>query len=401
MKQTISRKCLFAGFLITVSGLVLPVQAEVKLAGIFGDNMVLQREMPINVWGTADVGEKVTVKLSEKVASATADEVGNWKVVLPALKAGKSMQLIVTGKNTITLSNIVMGEVWLCTGPNDMENGLKNTKNGQQEIASANIPDIRLFRVSKNSYVLPVGDLLPPAGDRGIWMPCSPTTVPNFSAIAYYFGRDLHQKLSVPVGLIMDTVAGDGVIESFTPSAALQKASVSKSIDQGASAQVQHYRRTIEELEAFMPVARKALVEGKPLSAFPILRDPVGFQAHQPFGMYNGMIHPLAPFAIRGALWSAGGACRHDRAGELKKMDLLISGWRTTWGAESTAGSEPAFSFYYIQTPCAQCDAKSQTAGKGADDASLVTMEPGSESNYSLKAHRLSQRALDKTYGQK
>src|SRR5205809_2244344 len=176
-------------------------RADVKLAGLFSDNMVLQRRMRAPVWGWADEGEKVTVTFRGASVSATAKG-GKWIVKLPGQNAGGPDSLIVEGKNKIELKNVLVGEVWICSGQSNMEFPLSRSFESENDIARSANPQIHLFTVPKLKANEPVDNV------KAGWQECNPDTVRNFSAVAYYFGRDLQKSRGVPVGLIHTSWGG-------------------------------------------------------------------------------------------------------------------------------------------------------------------------------------------------
>ncbi len=184
--------------------------AQVKLSPIFSNNMVLQQGMEIPVWGWASPGEKVTVTLENGKATAKANKEGKWTLKLPLMNYGGPFTMTIKGKNLQTLDNILIGEVWVCSGQSNMEFGMLGVKNSEAEIAAANFPDIRLFTVKRRISGTQQEQLV-----EGEWSKCSPTTIPRFSAVAYFFGRELNQKLKVPIGLI-NTSWGGTVAETWT-----------------------------------------------------------------------------------------------------------------------------------------------------------------------------------------
>lgn len=251
--------------------------ADVKLPAVLDSHMVLQREMPLPVWGWADVGEAVTVTIGGSSAKATADEKGNWRVTLPAMKAdGKAHTLIVKGNNTISLEDILIGDVWVGSGQSNMEWQLANTHGAKEAIAAANHANVRLFHVPKVQKPEPAKDVV------AKWKTCTPENVPTFSAVLYYFGAKLNEEVDVPIGLINSSWGGSP-IEPWT-------------IADGNSG-----------------------------------------------GMYNGMIAPLQPFAIRGSIWYQGetNVIRKNGLAYYDKMKDLISGWRDSWGQD--------LAFYFVQ----------------------------------------------------
>ncbi len=188
--------------------------ADVRLPHIFGDHMVLQQGRPIPVWGWAEAGEKVTVTIEGNTASVAADAEGRWMVKLPALKAGGPCELTVKGNNTITCTDVLIGEVWICSGQSNMEWPVSQTNNAEQEIANADLPQIRHFDVANTTAFTRQRDC------NGAWSVCSPQTVPGYTAVGFYFGRYLHKQLNVPIGLV-NTSWGGTVAEAWTRAEAL------------------------------------------------------------------------------------------------------------------------------------------------------------------------------------
>ena len=199
---------------------VITASADVKLPAIISDNMVLQQGRQVAIWGTADAGEQVTVTLGEQKQTATADGNGFWKVELEPLKKGGPFEMTVAGKNTIIVHNILVGEVWVCSGQSNMEFAVWNHNvfggviNEEKEVAAANYPLIRLFIVKKAVAGKPQTDV------QGQWVVTTPATVGTFSAVGYFFGRDLFQAMKFPVGLI-DSTWGGTEAEAWTSAAAI------------------------------------------------------------------------------------------------------------------------------------------------------------------------------------
>ena len=327
------------GAWLTVSAISLsPLEADVKLPAVFSDNMVLQRGMAIPIWGTADAGEKVTVTLGDQSASAVVDRAGRWMVKLKPLDAAGTVALQITGKNTITLKNVLVGEVWICSGQSNMEWRVRNSTDSENEIAAARYPKIRLFQVKKAVAAEPLSET------EGAWVECSPETIPDFTAVGYFFGRELHNTLDVPVGLIK-TAWGGTPAEAWTSNAMLKTdpdfrpildrwATILATADQIAQ---QHEKRVAQWQEA----AKKAKADGKPVPRRP--RSPVGpNHPHRASGLYNGMIAPLLPFAIKGAIWYQGES-NASRAYQYRKLfPAMIRDWRKNW-------AQGDFPFLFVQ----------------------------------------------------
>lgn len=177
--------------------------AQIQPAPIFGDNMVLQQGMEIPVWGSATPGEKITVMLDQTTVTTQAGRDGKWRVKLPARKYGGPFRLTLKGKNVHTIENVMIGEVWVCSGQSNMEFPLIRSKNGVAEVAASDHPEIRLFTVNKQISQTPRDQM-----EAGPWQVCSPTSAAQFSAVAYFFGRTLSAKFKVPIGLIQSAWGG-------------------------------------------------------------------------------------------------------------------------------------------------------------------------------------------------
>lgn len=206
-------------FLLTLTASILMIvncYGQLRVAKIFSDNMVLQATMPVPIWGQATPNTKVEVFLNEICVTGVSDNEGNWKVVLPPKSAGSTATILVnSNKEEITFSNVIYGDVWLCGGQSNMEWYVEGADRAEEEIMNANFSDIRLFDVPRKLESTPAKDL--PSGE---WEICSPSTIPQFSAVGYYFGRELHQNLDIPIGLLGDNFGGT-VVEAWTSADAL------------------------------------------------------------------------------------------------------------------------------------------------------------------------------------
>ncbi|MCA9735209.1 MAG: sialate O-acetylesterase [Deferribacteres bacterium] len=200
-----ANKCKVSLFAVLV-GLTQPLYSEIKLPKIFADNMVLQRDIPVKIWGWAESGEEVSIAIQDQVLSAIADESGKWHVTLAPMPAGGPFQITISGENTIQLQNILFGDVWVCSGQSNMYFRTAAAKNAYIDINNANYEKIRVFQIDKAANYLPKDDL-----DSGEWLECSPETVRRFSAVAYFFGREIHKDLDVPIGLIHASWGGSKI----------------------------------------------------------------------------------------------------------------------------------------------------------------------------------------------
>ncbi len=328
-------------FLLITPAAVFPV---VKLPRIFGDHMVLQQAKPVSIWGWAGRNEPVTVLLAgqEKKVRATAD--GKWQVVFDPLSAGDSaLEMTVRGEKGpgIVLKDILVGEVWVCSGQSNMEWALEGAASPTPEILRADYPHIRLFLVPKHTADRPKDDV------DAKWSPCTPESARPFSAVAYYFGLALHQKLGVPIGLI-ESAWGGTDIEPWTPPAGFAAIPDVQPLLAKQEARYDEFRLRLErELpawEAWARETRKAIAAKAPIPPEP--ESPFPYNPYDnpqaPTTLYNGMIHPLIGFAIRGAIWYQGENNRNDGLFYEKKMAALIRGWREVWKLGD-------FPFYYVQ----------------------------------------------------
>lgn len=205
-------------FIFLQSVFLLSPAQSLRLPRIFSDHMVLQRDQPIVVWGWAAPNEKLTVSIAGNEVSVKADERGSWKATLKPLAAGGPHELVVAAKKAkVSFSDVLVGEVWICSGQSNMEWPLNQSNDAEQEIALAKYPQIRLFTVPKRVAFEPLADL-----EGGEWEACSPTSIPDFSAVGYFFGRKIHQTLNVPVGLI-DATWGGTIVETWTSLASVAK----------------------------------------------------------------------------------------------------------------------------------------------------------------------------------
>lgn len=316
----------------------MPTQAELALASIFGDHMVLQQGRDIAVWGTADAGAEVWVKIGGHEKRATTCEDGKWMVNIPRMQTGAAQELTVTsGDDSITLKDVLIGEVWIGSGQSNMQWSVAQSANPEAEIAAANHPEIRLFYVERTVATEPLDAV------KGSWQVCTPETISEFSAVLYYFGRELHQNLNIPVGLI-HTSWGGTPAEAWTSREALLAnpdlahivANWDKTVADYPAAKAA-YDMAIAEWQKAAEAAKAA---GQPEPKKP--GEPQGPQSSWlAGGLYNAMIAPLVPFTIRGAVWYQGES-NAGRAYQYRTLfPAMIQDWRDKWGYD--------FSFYFVQ----------------------------------------------------
>ncbi|MFO7826386.1 MAG: sialate O-acetylesterase [Cyclobacterium sp.] len=287
------------GMLIALCLWMFQVQAELKLPRVFADHMVLQRGQEIPVWGKADPRQRVIVTFQDKEYRVRADREGNWELRMGAFPKGGPYTLTVnTSKESLAYENVMMGDVWLLGGQSNMEWALKNTNNGEDSIKVADHPNIRLFEVGRNLSLEAIDDV-----PEAKWSVCSPETVENFSAIGYYFARRIQTDLDVPIGLL-DVNWGGTLSEAWTSAEALMT----------------H--------DDFKERVASNQTEGPEDFSDPEVRKPNLW----PTSLYFGMLEPVIPFAIKGALWYQGES-NAGRAYQYREIfPLLISDWRKQWG---------------------------------------------------------------------
>jgi sialate O-acetylesterase len=335
------------GAVLVLLVLAAAAAADVRLPGVFGDHMVLQRDAAVPVWGLADPAEKVTVTMGDQSKTAVADSAGKWSVRLDAMKAGGPFDLKVQGTGSaVQLSDVLVGEVWLCSGQSNMAMTVSGVRDKDAEIAAATFPKIRVCAVARKTAAEPQADA------KASWKVCSPKTVAGFSAAAYFFGRELHRKLDVPVGLI-DSSWGGTPIQAWTDLKAQESVPDLASIAEGYKRAVATYnpeaakKRYEKQLAAWKESTAKGDGEGKSKAA--AARKPQPPQEptqspNSPATLYNGMIAPLAPYAIRGAIWYQGesDAGRAERYG--LQLKTMITNWRGLW-------KQGDFAFLFVQLP--------------------------------------------------
>jgi sialate O-acetylesterase len=325
-------------------------RADVKPHALFSDGMVLQQGVKCPIWGTADPGEQVSVKIEAKKLLTTAgagsaieaDKDGKWKVSLNIIPdmIGGPYTLTIKGKNTITLKDVYVGEVWVCSGQSNMEWPLRLTQNAEETIKNAKNAKIRLFTVAHNTPDKPAHSF---KGDPK-WSECNPDTVKNFSAVAYYFGRDLQKARNVPVGLIHTSWGGTRA-EAWTSQPVLESHKEWKDEPASFAKAVADFPKALEkyktDLEKHKEAVKKAKEEGKKQPPAPKVPNKPRPQ-DAPAALYNGMIAPLIPYAIKGAIWYQGESNAGKAYAYRKLFPTMIQNWRDDW-------KQGDFPFLFVQ----------------------------------------------------
>jgi sialate O-acetylesterase len=322
----------------------VPAAETLRLGSIYGDHMVLQREMPAVIRGWAEPGATVEVTFAGQAAKAEACEKGCWKVALKPMKASATGRELVVrgGEQTLKLGDVLVGEVWICSGQSNMGWKLADSLNANDEIAAANYPEIRMFDVPKGIAKPTPQDTVP-----GEWKACQPGTVGRFSAVAYFFGRRLHKELNVPVGLIGTYFGGTRIEPWIPPSGFAAVPELSnyveklKQLDPTTPEGKEYLRSYVDQFKPWMDKAHAAIDKGaKWLPAKPRQLSHKDIDGATVF--YNGMVHALTPLAARGAIWYQGESNLGEGESYFHKMQALIAGWRNVFANDDLG-------FYFVQ----------------------------------------------------
>ncbi len=336
MHRKVTLSWLLALTLVLVTGQA--TFADVKPHALFSDGMVLQRDANLVVWGTADADEMVTVEFQGNAVKAAVKD-GRWEAPIGKYKAGGPFEMTIRGKNNIKLKDVYVGEVWVCSGQSNMVWPIRASAEPEIAKANAKYPKVRFFVVPNTTAKEPQKDV------KGTWKACSPETVVNFSAVAYYFGRDLHQKLDVPVGLIQ-TAWGGTRAEAWTSRPALEALPDYKEVfeqqakeDASFPERLKRYETAVQEHKK---AVEKARAEGKQPPPAPRRPPEPDKNPNAPSVLYNAMIAPLIPYTIKGVIWYQGesnaGRAYHYRT----LFPAMIKNWRTDW-------KQGDFPFLFVQ----------------------------------------------------
>jgi sialate O-acetylesterase len=331
------------------------VRAEVKMPAIFGDHMVLQSNGSVPVWGWAEAGEEILVTAGAAKAKATAGQDGKWQVKLPNMAASaRPMDLVVTGKtNTLTFHDVLVGDVWLCSGQSNMEFVTGRASNAAEALPKANHPEIRFFLVA-NHYA----PFQPQTDCKGTWEVCTPETAKKFSAVGYFFAEQITASQNIPIGMIGSYVPGTAAqtwisVEPLLADPAMEKKyapgyqRLSENFDAMKAAHDQWQKEFGDDykkaLSVYYGLRSKARSEGQPEPAPPKPAAPEPFFPKPPSFFFNGMISPIIPYALKGVVWYQG----ESNAGDdlyRKLFPALIADWRSRWG-------QGDFPFLFVQLP--------------------------------------------------
>jgi len=326
------------GITVLVLFATISASANVTLPTLLADHMVVQRGLPVHVWGTAAPNESITVNFRGETKSGTADDLGRWSISLSPGEAGGPFQLSIIATNTITLDDVLVGDVWVASGQSNMEFPMTGLNKAQEEIVAAQFPKIRLFHVKHRTADYPLENV-----EAKEWTACTPETVADSSAVAYFFARNLQQKLGVPIGVI-ESFLGGTPAESWTSLHALSADASLMPVFAARAKQLAtestNELRQQQQDRAFQQAVVQAQAAGTPIPTRAWRPD----FAWAPGALYNGMIAPLTPFAIRGVIWYQGESnSGPDRAPLYARLfQTMIRDWRNSWG-------EGDFPFLFVQ----------------------------------------------------
>jgi sialate O-acetylesterase len=385
----------------------IPAAAEIRLPHVISDHAVLQRDQPVRIWGWAGYGEHISVTLHDQKVDTVADQNGKWEAWLRPERAGGPYVLHITGDATaapIERTDILMGDVWLASGQSNMEMPLKGfatapIKDSEKEIAAANYPKIRLLVQTKRTAAAPIGDT------DNVWTLCTPETAKDFSAVAYFFGRKIHQEENVPIGLI-DTTWGGTPAHAWISAEGIGWANLdSVALDGGRIARVGSDADAIRENQKIQDEQMKAAGKTPPTHARN-QGDP--YKSWTPSTLYNGMVAPFVNYTVKGFLWYQG-ETDHEGLKALsysRVFPALIQDWRRQWG-------EGPLPFFYVQLASYKSDegfsivrdAQRRTL-ELVNTGMAVTLDVGLPTNIhppdkQTVGGRLAQSALGITYGHK
>jgi sialate O-acetylesterase len=404
----------FAAFLVVTLFVAVSASAAVKPSTLFSDHMVLQSGMSVPIWGMADPGEKVSVSLNGQSQTATADTSGKWLVHLLKLKAGGPFEMTIAGNGAgetpMVVKDVLVGEVWLASGQSNMQFTVSKAHasyagmlDEDKEIAAANYPQVRMFTVKPTTTYTPQTEV------PGVWQVCTPAVVGDWSAVGYLFARNLNIARKQPVGIVLSAF-GASTAEAWIPRDALASDPLLKPMLDKLDAREDYFKAHPGGNDAGAPPEPQMLNARLPRPGTPPvpLRDPSHNQ-HQPTVLYNAMINPIVPYAIRGAIWYQGESIGGGPSGLMAYghvMETLITQWRKLWG-------EGNFPFFEVQLPALKNISNNPLVREQQakilslpNTGMAVTIDIGDPANVHPKnkeplGYRLEVLALAKAYGDK
>jgi len=318
--------------LLTITAFRGNAFADVTLPGLISDHMVLQRGVPARVFGSANPGEAVRVTFRNQTARTVADALGRWEVWLQPLAPGPAADMTIAGANTITIGDVLVGDVWIGSGQSNMQWAVRQSDNAAAEIAGAKCPDIRLFYVPRVPSAVPVEDV------KAKWVVCSPETLGEFSAVLYYFGRTLNQDLKAPMGLIHSSWGGSPIASWISGPSLATNSRLEPLVAFWANVIAQYPDAVIRHQQAVKQWEAKGSQGARPAA-------PMGpGHPHEPTTLFNGMIAPLVKYTIKGALWYQGETEAGRAQGHVygEALMTLVRDWRRAF-------AQGDFPFYWVQ----------------------------------------------------
>jgi len=391
--------------LFVVLGLKLTANAQVKLPALVSDNMVLQQNTKVNLWGWASPNEKINILpgWQNTPLEIVADSNGNWKTTVNTpIGSEKTYDIVIEASNKIILKNILIGEVWICSGQSNMyfpvgkEEGTWKTgvKNYEEEIQNANFPSIRLFTVLTKASPKPLQDV------TGSWKICSSENIKTFSAVAYFFGRDLYQNLKVPIGLIASSWGGTKA-EAWTSQTVLEEnPEFLPILEQDAK----NEKLFQEKLETYYADLKKERIANNNNLSKTELKKPKKEENKTSYVLYNAMLHPLINYTMKGVIWYQGESNAEKAFLYRSLFPAMVKSWRDDW-------KQGDFPFYYVQiaphkgqNPDIR-EAQLMSLSKINNSGMVVTTDVGNETNIhpidkQTVGYRLALIARAKTYGE-
>ena len=335
--------------------------AEVRLATIFADHMVVQRDRPLTFWGWGTPGEEIEVRLGDQAGQAQVATDGSWACEINALPMSREgLELVVRASNEIRVRDVLVGDVWLCSGQSNMEWGLGGC-DAPEDIAQSNEPMIRHFGVEMNFAHTPKSEV------RGRWSVATPQSTPGFTAVGYYFAKRVHAETGVPIGIVRSSVGGTN-IECWMAQETLMNTPALEPYARMMRESLAQYQKdlatVIEEVEKWTLEARQQMLAGTEISMPPAIPEfPFGEKMFRPrcVTLHNGMIHPLKRLSLRGVLWyqgenNAGNA--EDGKQYIEKKRAMVSDWRKWF-------SDPDLPFYFVQLAAWQSPTKDPAQADG------------------------------------
>lgn len=332
--SALSILCLTIIFINTAS-------AQISFPPIFSDNMVLQQNKPINIWGWADVNEKITVTINNSTSTTTANQYGEWKLNIPEMTAGGPHEISVTGSSSpeIKFKNVMIGEVWICSGQSNMNWPIKNTLSAK-ETENISCDNLRIFTVPVKVERLPQNNF---ADSK--WRAADGNSIKSFSAVGYYFASKLHNELKIPVGIIQSSWSGT-TIDAWTPLEGFENKDSLKKICDNIKRYRSNYLKALPkyltQIQNWIDSSKKAIQENRFPPTMP--ENPVIIHQIMPTSIFNAMINPIIPYTIQGVIWYQGESNARDGILYYDKMHALVGGWRKLW-------KQGDFPFYYVQLP--------------------------------------------------